>query len=291
MFRWTPGAGMRQKRTEICTTCAKIKNVCQTCLLDLEYGLPVQVRDAALGMKTSMPSGNTTNTQYYVQGIEDRLGGSAALPQGGLDALEAPGQRALPAPGAGSKGRGAGHELLKELSARAQTNPYKRNRPHLCSFFAKGTCNRGDACPYLHELPQNKEEVDGGRHNAKDRYFGRDDPSAKRMLARHQDQLGLTPPEDKSIKSLFLSGLADETSEDTIRTYFVTTTPTLRPESIRSITLVKASKCAFVNFKQRQDAEAAALRAAVKVQLDGKEIRVAWGRAKPKTGKKPAAST
>ena len=44
VFRWCPGAKMRFKKTEVCQTCAKLKNVCQTCLLDLEYGLPVQVR-------------------------------------------------------------------------------------------------------------------------------------------------------------------------------------------------------------------------------------------------------
>lgn len=38
-FRWCPGAGMRYKKTEICQTCSKLKNVCQTCLLDLEFGL------------------------------------------------------------------------------------------------------------------------------------------------------------------------------------------------------------------------------------------------------------
>ena len=44
IFRWNPGAKMRFKKTEICQTCAKLKNVCQTCLLDLDYGLPIQVR-------------------------------------------------------------------------------------------------------------------------------------------------------------------------------------------------------------------------------------------------------
>lgn len=29
LFRWLPGAGMRYKKTEICQTCAKTKNVCQ----------------------------------------------------------------------------------------------------------------------------------------------------------------------------------------------------------------------------------------------------------------------
>lgn len=37
----------------MCQTCSKLKNVCQVCLLDLEYGLPVQVRDSALGINTS----------------------------------------------------------------------------------------------------------------------------------------------------------------------------------------------------------------------------------------------
>lgn len=57
VFRWCPGAGMRFKKTEVCQTCAKLKNVCQTCLLDLQYGLPTQVRDAALGMTEEMPTG------------------------------------------------------------------------------------------------------------------------------------------------------------------------------------------------------------------------------------------
>ena len=38
VFRWCPGARMRFKKTEVCQTCSKLRNVCQTCLLDLEYG-------------------------------------------------------------------------------------------------------------------------------------------------------------------------------------------------------------------------------------------------------------
>lgn len=43
LFSLTP---RRYKMTVICQTCCKLKNVCQTCLFDLEFGLPVQVRDA-----------------------------------------------------------------------------------------------------------------------------------------------------------------------------------------------------------------------------------------------------
>ena len=42
-FRWRPGVNARFKTTVICQNCAKVKNVCQTCLFDLEFGLPVQV--------------------------------------------------------------------------------------------------------------------------------------------------------------------------------------------------------------------------------------------------------
>lgn len=50
----------------------------------------------------------------------------------------------------GGKTSAAGKEMLKEL---ARTNPYyKRNRPHICSFFVKGECKRGDECPYRYVL-------------------------------------------------------------------------------------------------------------------------------------------
>ena len=40
----------------------------------------------------------------------------------------------------------AGREMLKSI---ARTDPYyKRNRPHICSFFVKGECKRGAECPF-----------------------------------------------------------------------------------------------------------------------------------------------
>lgn len=60
---------MRFKKTEVCQTCAKLKNACQTCLLDLEYGLPLQVRDQALGIDEAMPTSDV-NREYYTQNQE-----------------------------------------------------------------------------------------------------------------------------------------------------------------------------------------------------------------------------
>ena len=77
---------MRYKKTEICQTCAKVKNVCQTCsalifffrqifqqshfyffllVLDLQYGLPVQVRDEILEVKDTVPK-SEINRQFFI---------------------------------------------------------------------------------------------------------------------------------------------------------------------------------------------------------------------------------
>ena len=48
VFRWRPGRGEGYKKTEICQMCSKVKNLCQTCILDMQYGLPVQIRDSVL---------------------------------------------------------------------------------------------------------------------------------------------------------------------------------------------------------------------------------------------------
>lgn len=79
VFRWNPGSGMRFKTTVICQTCAKIKNVCQTCLLDLEYGLPTQVRDTALGIENEAPT-SEINREYYAQNLEGKVCDSWRMP-------------------------------------------------------------------------------------------------------------------------------------------------------------------------------------------------------------------
>lgn len=129
---------MRFKKTEICQTCAKLKNVCQTCLLDLEYGLPIQVRDQALKIVDKLPQSDV-NKEYYIQKIEAEMqnddGTSAAGTVG----------KALSA-----------SEMLTKL---ARTQPYyKRNQPHICSFWVKGECKRGEECPYRHDKPNEPED-------------------------------------------------------------------------------------------------------------------------------------
>ena len=118
VFRWCPGARMRFKKTEVCQTCSRLKNVCQTCSLDLECGLTIQVRDAALKVKDDIFS------------------------------------KLNPTTPAGFVGKSAATSEMKL----ARTSPYyKRNRPQICSFWVKGECRRGE-CPYHHEKPTDPDD-------------------------------------------------------------------------------------------------------------------------------------
>lgn len=59
-------------QSQVCQTCARAKNVCQTCLLDLEYGLPVQVRDQVLALKQDLPQ-NEVNREFYNQCLDEKV--------------------------------------------------------------------------------------------------------------------------------------------------------------------------------------------------------------------------
>ena len=72
IFPWNPGNGTRFNTAIVCQACARIKNVCQTCLPDLEYGLLTQVRDAALAPQNEA-STSGVNREYYAQNMEDKV--------------------------------------------------------------------------------------------------------------------------------------------------------------------------------------------------------------------------
>ena len=78
VFRWRPGTEARYKKTVVCKEIALAKNVCQVCLLDLDYGIPVQARDAALGREAAggetalMGAKSDVNIEYQTEQIARR---------------------------------------------------------------------------------------------------------------------------------------------------------------------------------------------------------------------------
>ncbi|KAL0228124.1 hypothetical protein RCL1_004267 [Eukaryota sp. TZLM3-RCL] len=134
-FRWKPGVTARYKHTVVCATCARSQNVCECCLLDLDLGISVAKRDSLVGQQV-LPSSNkgreyaATLTEHK----EKEVG--LALTSGNLSSLVA---------------------RPTSFLANAELKPdYLKNRPKTCSFWLKGTCNRGAECPFLHEESETK---------------------------------------------------------------------------------------------------------------------------------------
>lgn len=249
IFRWCPGARMRFKKTEVCQTCSKLKNVCQTCLLDLEFGLPTQVRDAALKINDEIPQSDV-NKEFYLQNVEKQLA---------LNGGEMP-------TGAGGKATPASDVLAKL----ARTTPYyKRNLPHICSFWVKGECKRGEECPYRHEKPSEPDDP-LSEQNIRDRYYGVNDPVAEKLLKRAASLPVLEIPSDKTITTLYVGNVGDHLTEVDIRDQFY------HYGEIRNVTLVPKQQCAFVQFTKRASAELAAEKTFNKLVLGGKKLSIRW---------------
>lgn len=249
VFRWCPGARMRFKKTEVCQTCSKLKNVCQTCLLDLEYGLPTQVRDAALKIQDEIPQ-SEVNKEFYLQNVERAALEGADMPTG------AGGGKATPA-----------SDVLSKL---ARTTPYyKRNLPHICSFWVKGECKRGEECPYRHEKPSEPDDP-LSEQNIRDRYYGVNDPVAEKLLKRAASLPVLEAPSDKTITTLYVGNVGEHVTEVDIRDQFY------HYGEIRNVTLVGKQQCAFVQFTKRSGAELAAEKTFNKLVLGGKKLSIRW---------------
>jgi pre-mRNA-splicing factor RBM22/SLT11 len=138
------------------------------------------------------------------------------------------------------------NELLMKL--RRTEPYYQRNRARICSFFVRGECKRGAECPYRHEMPTSGACLAAAaarcllpllaalhvllpcllpccrltllfapfppcagplsEQNIKDRYYGVNDPVALKMMDRAAKMSKLTPPEDRTICTLFVGGVA-----------------------------------------------------------------------------------
>lgn len=248
VYRWHPGAKGRYKKTELCYTCAKLKNVCQTCVLDLTYGLPVQVVESVVDEDKLATPVSDVNRDYMLQNAERQMN---------IEGLEY--GKLRPEPNA----------MLEKMARR--TPYYQRNAPHLCSFYAAGTCNRGDSCPYRHEMPTTGPLA---KQNIKDRYFGQNDPVAAKMLgrARGLGDKSQDAPEDRSITTLFVANVDENTTETELRTAFA------EAGDVTSVKVVPAKRCAFVMFATRNGAENAMRKLAADLTIRGQPLRLAWGK-------------
>ncbi|OXB70604.1 UNVERIFIED_CONTAM: hypothetical protein H355_010018 [Colinus virginianus] len=248
-FRWKPGPKARYKNTVICQTCAKLKNVCQTCLFDLQYGLPVQVRDKLMGEgKVELPD-HPLNRDYMANRLE---AAAEQLPYARL-------------------GNG---DAASQLRALARSRPYyKRNAPRVCTFWQKGECNRGDECPYMHSDANHDPAL--ANQNIRDRYTGQEDPVAEKILRLASSKPSaeeLAPPADPTNTTLFVGGLSPEITEQDLRDSFYGFGELL------SIKMYRRQGFAFLCYNERSSAEEAVKHYHGVLYVKGLRLRVAWSK-------------
>ncbi|KAJ5798454.1 Pre-mRNA-splicing factor s.t1.c11 [Penicillium pulvis] len=263
IFRWKADRTSRQKRTNICLTCARLKNCCQCCMLDLSFGLPIVVRDAALKMVAPGPESGI-NREYYAQNHEKEI-------EEGIGAVEEY-----------EKTDDKARELLRRL---ANSEPYYRkprriegasegdaegkesssaDQPRTNSRYgnAPGPIRTGDS-RLGNRLPGR-----GGRGGGRG---GRPFPSTAQLPPSAED---INPPMDPNVTSLFLTGVEDDLPEHSLRTFFS------KFGTLRSLVCSHRSHCAFVNYMSRADAESAAKECQGKAIVQGCPLRVRWGKPK-----------
>lgn len=193
VFRWLPeqggGGRSKYKRTSVCLTCARQRNCCQACMMDLTYGLPLALRDAALKMAGAgqltgdgvAGASNQVIKQYIAQNFE-----------GSEDAtMDAAKRRAL-------EESDATRKLLQNL---ATAMPYYKQK-------LRDADPRARAAPAADSSAGKALALDVGKLASKLPLNG----SSK-------------PPADTSVKTLFVMGIEDDLPEHAIRAHFAQWAP------------------------------------------------------------------
>lgn len=261
VFRWKADRTARQKRTGICLTCARLKNCCQCCMLDLSFGLPITIRDAALKMVAPGPQ-SEVNREYFAQNHEREIEEGR-----GLEGYEKTDEKA--------------RELLRRL---ASSEPYYKKQRRL---EAEGASEGGQRLLEGGERSKDPAAQDGRERSAYGSSSGASRQDTATTTRRGNKVANATrkatapkaadilPPADPNITSLFLTGVEDDLPEHELRTHFA------QYGALRSVVCSHRSHCAFLNYIDRSSAEAAALASQGRAVIKGVPLRVQWGKPKP----------
>ena len=344
-FKWKAGTGGRMKETIISFTVAKERDICQTCLNDMKYGLPVGLRDKLLAQVARQGAGEIARSgvglrYQYQQAVEDG-GGSGGAGFGGSAAV-------MGLIGNGPSGSSytyasesnaialsldpANQQAALQLdvfakakaSLEARNKTAFRNLPKLCSFWVAGTCSRvlRKVCQFrpccgqfvFPEIASNREmhsalvtklEAEGAaevmttldnetrlalksynvgvnRDEAiRKRVLGQDDLSNKYMGQIKHHNPDLEPPVDQTITTLWVGRIDDEMNETSVRDAIYSFLPTgVTAQSVR-VHVLRAAKCAFLEFDSRDIAEAVASKVQRKLVVAGKVCPFDWAKPKP----------
>ena len=222
-------------------------------MLDLSFGLPITVRDAALKMVAPGPQSGI-NREYYAQEHERELEEG----RGAVEEYEKTDEKA--------------RELLRRL---ANSEPYYKRQRRLEASGETTEQSSGqkqigyESTPGPVRTQDSRRRVPGQRGGRGGTRGGRQFPGTAILPPQPRDIL---PPADPNITSLFVTGVEDDLPEHAIRTFF---TPF---GTIRSIICSHRAHCTFINYATRDGAEAAAEHCQGKAVVQGCPLRVQWGK-------------
>lgn len=255
-FSWS-GDGRahgRKRRTNICLTCARLKNACQCCIMDLQFGLPIVIRDKALELVAPGPQ-SEINREYFAQNNERAIEEGRA----GVEQYEKSDDKA--------------RELLRRL---AQSKPYFRKGRELDSegnpVGGGGSATGGNpavgaglggAGP-IRTRDSRAAAAVGARRGGGPR---RAPIGANAAPPGPSDWL---PPADRNIMSLFITGIEDDLPEYKIRDFFKVF------GKVKSLVVSHMTHCAFVNYETREGAEKATAELKGRAVIAGCPLRIRW---------------
>ncbi|PFH61612.1 hypothetical protein XA68_16873 [Ophiocordyceps unilateralis] len=257
VFAWNADRAQgRKKTTNICLTCARLKNCCQGCMLDLSFGLPIAVRDAALKLIAPGPQSDI-NREYFAQNNEKLIEDGKA----GIEEYEKTDEKA--------------RELLRRL---ATSKPYFRKGRTVDEAEAKASdasagniavgAGLGGPGPIRSRDSRAAAAAGARTRGGKGRQAF---SSAAPPPPTPRDWL---PPDDKNIMSLFVTGIEDDLPEYKLRDFFKV------HGKIKSLVCSHMSHCAFINYETREAAEKAAEACQGRAVIAGCPLRVRWGQPK-----------
>lgn len=272
-YRWKAGSKGRYKKTEICITCSKLKNLCQCCILDLTYGLPVQVRDTVLDKQNVLPTTTSQQQQHYMlQQYENKI--NNAIESGQIDA------NTTLVPSLQSN-------IILDKIKSTQPN-YKRNQQTLCTYYIRGECNRGESCQYRHEMPKqqqlqqnndnnnddfsNNNNISLHKQNIRDRYNGVNDPVAMKILQKHNinNNDNHTDNSNNNNTTLYIGNVDMSVNETILRNTFS------KYGSIQNIKILHDKHIAFVNYSTHNEANNAIQTLQNNCIVNNKQLNINW---------------
>lgn len=98
------------------------------------------------------------------------------------------------------------------------------------------------------------------------------DPVALKLLSKAGEMSTLEPPDDESIKTLYLGGLDARITEQDLRDNFYA------HGEIESIRILPDKACAFITYTTREGAEKAVEELCNKLVVKGLRLKLTWGR-------------